>query len=355
MSKKLFLLVLLVSIIMVMPILAAEDKEILLAKDGSYKIVVPNYIGTKVVKLDGEEYEVIVAKPPQANKDGSYAIYKIITTNKNAKSISGYPGNLSFGQMGEAKGEFVKGIVNYTIEGYEGKEIEERFSNSIEKTIYSFDFYVLDSKYNTVSTSYSVNIMYSNDESIINDKNFKLDRADLWAQFDISDAPELGLLDQDMLNGYHNQISREDFCKLVVKMISVKQEKSIEDIISENKIDINNNHFTDTKNQDIIIANNLGIVLGKENGIFDPQGNITRQEAAVMLTNAAKVFGVDTKAENIIFNDDKTIADWAKDSVNFVYKLEVMKGVGENMFDSKGTYTRQQSFVTIFRLFNALK
>lgn len=86
--------------------------------------------------------------------------------------------------------------------------------------------------------------------------------------------------------------------------------------------------------------------------MFAPNDPITRQEAAVMLRNTAKVLGAERPVSSPGFADQDKIADWAKDAVDFVFSAEIMGGVGNRQFDPEGTYTRQQAIMTILRLSN---
>ena len=100
---------------------------------------------------------------------------------------------------------------------------------------------------------------------------------------------------------------------------------------------------------------------GIGNGKFNPNGLISRQEAAVMLMRTAAVLGVtETGGEPVIFTDRDTFAEWARDAIAFVSSLKdknnnaIMGGIGNGMFSPRGNYTREQSYVTILRLFNAI-
>lgn len=59
-----------------------------------------------------------------------------------------------------------------------------------------------------------------------------------------------------------------------------------------------------------------------------------------------------------VFSDDDKIGIWAKDAVYNINSVadrngnSVMSGVGNNMFNPKGFYTREQAILTIFRLYN---
>ena len=78
-------------------------------------------------------------------------------------------------------------------------------------------------------------------------------------------------------------------------------------------------------------ANAYGIVNGRSDTEFDPEGTITRQEAAVMTVRAAKLCGLDTAIaeagiNNILcdYMDYRTIASWAKEAMAFCYANELL-------------------------------
>ena len=68
--------------------------------------------------------------------------------------------------------------------------------------------------------------------------------------------------------------------------------------------------FSDTGDPDILTAAALGIVSGRGGGTFDPDSNIQRQEAAVMLRNLCAALGMDVVggAPPSGFSDAGTIA-----------------------------------------------
>jgi len=78
-------------------------------------------------------------------------------------------------------------------------------------------------------------------------------------------------------------------------------------------------------------ANTYGIVNGISDTEFNPEGTITRQEAAVMVARAAKLCGMDTamseSAQNDIlcdYMDYRTIASWAKEAMAWCYWNEIL-------------------------------
>ena len=70
-----------------------------------------------------------------------------------------------------------------------------------------------------------------------------------------------------------------------------------------------------------------------------------------MLMRAAKVLDMDsTGTGNTDFSDSEQVASWAAEAVDYICKAGIMNGKGEN-FDPTGSYSREQSFMTIYRLF----
>lgn len=80
----------------------------------------------------------------------------------------------------------------------------------------------------------------------------------------------------------------------------------------------------------IATACKFGIVSGRSADVFDPEGLITRQEAAVMVANAAKTCSMntaldETSVRNTLaqFGDYMTIAGWAKTQMAFCYANDI--------------------------------
>ena len=77
-------------------------------------------------------------------------------------------------------------------------------------------------------------------------------------------------------------------------------------------------------------AYQYGIVTGKDVATFDPDGTITRQEAATMVTRSAKLCGMDVtydtqSARDVLaqFTDYVKCADWAQSSLAFCYDQKI--------------------------------
>jgi len=80
-------------------------------------------------------------------------------------------------------------------------------------------------------------------------------------------------------------------------------------------------------------AYHYGIIKGVSQNKFNPNGTITREEAAVMLARAAKLCGhntalSDTEVRKILagFTDYKKASDWSKESIAFCCKTKILEG-----------------------------
>ena len=78
-------------------------------------------------------------------------------------------------------------------------------------------------------------------------------------------------------------------------------------------------------------ANISGIVNGVGSGKFNPDGTITRQEAAAMVARAAKLCGLDTAMDAASikdmlaqFGDYRGVASWAKEPLAFCYAAGIL-------------------------------
>ena len=96
------------------------------------------------------------------------------------------------------------------------------------------------------------------------------------------------------------------------------------------------------------------------NNKFAPNDFITREQAAVLLSNLYDKLNINAEVNNNKkYSDDKSITDWAKNSVYKMSGLKidgknvpVFEGVGKNQFNPIGFYTRQESIATILRIYN---
>lgn len=181
-----------------------------------------------------------------------------------------------------------------------------------------------------------------------------------WAYEEVIQAIQHDLVPSDLQNQYYANITRGDFAIIVVQLLEVVSGKDIEDIVLEDTGKTLEElalayPFSDTNSWDVVAANALGVINGRGEGIFDPYSAISRQDAAALLMRMGKYMGktdVDTSGET--FADNASVASYAQEAVAYVKALGVMNGTSETTFSPFDTYTRQQAYMTIWRLYNVM-
>lgn len=180
------------------------------------------------------------------------------------------------------------------------------------------------------------------------------DKPSDWAQSEVDKAIASKLVTDNLQLHYQAPITRSQFCQSVITLITKVKNSDIYALAKQEGIDLTNSSFNDARADYIILANKLGIVNGKGANKFDPTGKITRQEAAKMLANTAKYLGVYQTSPSAGFSD-KQIANWARAEIDFVKDFAIMNGTAANTFSPLGSFTREQTFITMYRFYHKTK
>lgn len=182
-----------------------------------------------------------------------------------------------------------------------------------------------------------------------------------WAEREVAGAASLGLIPVSLQNSYRASITRADFAALVIRAIEQSRGNDISTILKAQTGKNLYEHvaaypFADTNNHDVIAARALGIINGVSATSYAPQSTISRQDAAAILMRTATFLGTNPATDNAAasFADSAEIASYAKESVAFVASRQIMTGTGDNKFSPRSEYTRQQAYITIYRLINSL-
>lgn len=177
------------------------------------------------------------------------------------------------------------------------------------------------------------------------------DEPGAWAKTEVGKAVSAGLIPADMQSGYQKCCTRADFCRLAVKLLEVKYGQTAAAILISNDLSVNTAAFTDTQDETILTANALGIVGGVGGGIFNPEGLLTREQAAAMLMRTAKILNYLPQGTPGSFTDKGGFSPYAVEAIDYVSACGVMSGTA-GAFSAKATYTREQAYVTFQRLFS---
>jgi len=181
-----------------------------------------------------------------------------------------------------------------------------------------------------------------------------------WAASEIDYAIRRGIIPENLLYDFQDEITRAEFAETAVRAILVLSgalTDTDEDEFAEYVTMLMDEYdpFDDTDNVFVIIAHYLHIVNGVGERTFAPDNLITRQEAAAMLTRIAAAFDyMEMGGNRMNFVDSRLFAPWATDAIEFVSTNGIMGGIGNNEFSPLGLYTREQTFVTMIRLAEVL-
>ena len=180
-----------------------------------------------------------------------------------------------------------------------------------------------------------------------------LDIASEWASPGIRRAHNVGLIPYRLFayptfTNYTYPTTRSEFATLAVALYEVTTGGGVTGRME----------FNDTSDINVQKMGYLGVVTGVGNGNFAPDETITREQAAVMVSRLADAMGQPLPPWIMglhPFSADKdAISSWAFASVLEVYQAGIMTGVGNMRFDPQGAYTREQSIITMLRLFDIL-
>ncbi|OME81476.1 hypothetical protein BK120_17705 [Paenibacillus sp. FSL A5-0031] len=141
----------------------------------------------------------------------------------------------------------------------------------------------------------------------------------------------------------NTNVTRAEFATLLVKALKLtaKSKSSFTDVPA-----------TAWYAESVAAASENGLVNGVSKGKFAPNDKITREQMAVMASNALKLkAGKETiVAESKKMADDAQISAWAKAGVNIVVDRGVMNGRGEGKFVPKASSTRAEAAKVVHTL-----
>ena len=178
-----------------------------------------------------------------------------------------------------------------------------------------------------------------------------------WAQPFAREAASKNILPYEFTGNYSENITREQFCILLANLICVKENySSLDKYMQDQNKPYLKNYFVDCNDADdsVNILYALGIVNGKDESHFDPDGTITREEAATLLCKVAEMYMWIGTETSLTYSDTDLISPWAKFFVTWANEYGIMTGITEEEFNPQGLYTVEQAFATIVRLYNLL-
>lgn len=180
-----------------------------------------------------------------------------------------------------------------------------------------------------------------------------------WAKENIEKLYSLGILeDQSNFFSPNTPMQRFDFAVAIGKAIDLRV---LEETTKKSKKKTpTTSIFNDVKRtikdyNYLAAAVEKGVIKGTTPKTFEPDGFLTRQQAATILVRA---LGLEEKAPDpgysTQYKDDYKITDYARDSIYVVTELGLMSG-SDGYFNPKGTLTRAQASAIIDRFLQYLE
>lgn len=166
-----------------------------------------------------------------------------------------------------------------------------------------------------------------------------------WAQEAIIGLTNAGIVN-GMGDGEFNpagEVTREQFCKMVVLMFGVYKENIV---TSFNDVDPNA-WYTDY----VASAVEAGYVEGQSDEYFGIGESIMRQDMATILYRALGQTGDEVE---LTFSDVDNIADYAKNAVAELVGLNVINGYTDGTFLPRGTATRAEAAKMVWEVYNII-
>lgn len=293
-----------------------------------------------------------------------YNAHPIITDDMVKDAVSGYMSNLQdrildLGELSPVeRGQVVDMLENWN---FSCKFVRNYNGEVMVMTSPDIDFHPITKAREDAAIAATENEYFKD----------KITTPSAWAKEGVAAAIKLGLVPTNLQNKYQDAITREEFASLFVTTAFAFQKNMFpaEDVkwygthaITKqellNGVKVLDFNFTDTNNEDVKVAYIMGLVNGTSKTTFTPTAKITRQEAAVMLTNYAQISTYPTYAissKQIL--DLNKCASWAKDSIITTYYSQFFNGTS-GVFGEKVTmsplenFTREQAIIVALRVYN---
>lgn len=204
------------------------------------------------------------------------------------------------------------------------------------------------------------------------DEAFRYSTPSEWARESISRAYQMDLVPGYMLMDYPLATTRLDFVRLAYSVIENQcgdMQKVLYEYGAVEAPDVDPEYVFEDMPEDsgydgrdgyrIAALNALGIINGVGGNRFEPDRAITREEAAALLNRIhsfirwgeVRYYYYEGSLDQL-YGDNDEISDWAFYDVYNMRSIQVMNGVGSNLFAPKDCYSREQSIVTFVRLLN---
>lgn len=194
-------------------------------------------------------------------------------------------------------------------------------------------------KYSAYSNGYLYIRIDSTGYYGIKDMPKHFEDADGWGSKYVESLYNRGIINgkSDKIFAPDDNITREEFVKLIVELFDFSDDK-----LYMNFSDVNQNDWYYSY---VANAYKHNIISGIGDNRFGVGYNIIRQDICKIISNVIKIKNIDIEVqkEGFVFVDNNTIDDYAKESVELMYKLGIISGDDNGYFSPKNNATRQEA------------
>lgn len=166
-----------------------------------------------------------------------------------------------------------------------------------------------------------------------------------WAQKPIEALVEKGVLAGKGDGKFYpnDTVTREEFIKIIAEAFEITDESADAEFS-----DVDSNRWS---YKYIASGYSAGIISGISESEFNPGGQMSRQDMAVMIFRAAQYLGYELSDDDgADFADITDVSDYAKEAVKALCAAGVINGTGNNMFSPKNIVTRAQAAKIVYEL-----
>lgn len=174
-----------------------------------------------------------------------------------------------------------------------------------------------------------------------------------WARSEVTAAIEAGLVPESLKKNYQGTVTRAAVANMFVNLVEQVSGASIDAFMSKKGIGTDPAAFTDTADPAVLAADALGILHGKSDGVFDPDGTLLRSEIVAVVCRTARALGVDTEGyKNTQFQD--MAGHCAEAEIGWPVHMGIIRGVSATRFEPNGTLSTEGAIIVTLRTFEAL-
>ena len=180
-----------------------------------------------------------------------------------------------------------------------------------------------------------------------------------WALETVRKGISLGLVPEGLRAGYTKPLTRAELYSLGATLMEKITGQRITDYAAFNKEIFNDENVTDISKAVLTREQACAILvkLMKELRIplIQPASPLSRtasQTTSQTTSQPASPPSQPTSLQRSAFADESSISPWALEAVGQIYAMGIMKGTGNNKFEPKGEFSREQGICVLTKLYD---